>query len=127
MLRHREEPAVRVSRIFLGVRLDCARCHDHPFDRWTQRDFEQVSRFFQAFEIRELNDQNFELLDRVEANRRVPPDELPRFFTSAVPRTAAWRDEFALFVTSCKPFARTYANRIWYQLMGRGIVDPPMT
>jgi hypothetical protein len=34
LLRYPDEPVVKVSRAFLGVRLDCARCHDHPFDRW---------------------------------------------------------------------------------------------
>jgi hypothetical protein len=41
-----EEATVAVSRIFLGTQLQCARCHDHPFERWTQRDFYGMAGFF---------------------------------------------------------------------------------
>jgi hypothetical protein len=41
-----EEEAVAVSRIFLGTQLQCARCHDHPFAQWTQRDFYGMAGFF---------------------------------------------------------------------------------
>jgi hypothetical protein len=41
-----EEAAVAVSRIFLGVQLQCARCHDHPYEPWTQRDFYGLAGFF---------------------------------------------------------------------------------
>src|SRR5262249_37302234 len=41
-----EEAAVAVSRLFLGTQLQCARCHDHPFESWTQRDFYGLAGFF---------------------------------------------------------------------------------
>ena len=41
-----EETAVAVSRIFLGTQLQCARCHDHPYESWTQRDFYGLAGFF---------------------------------------------------------------------------------
>jgi hypothetical protein len=41
-----EEAAVAVSRLFLGMQLQCARCHDHPFESWTQRDFYGLAGFF---------------------------------------------------------------------------------
>ncbi len=41
-----EDLAVRVSRTFLGIRMDCAQCHDHPFERWKQRDFQSLAAFF---------------------------------------------------------------------------------
>ncbi len=41
-----EEAAVAVSRVFLGTQLQCARCHDHPFESWTQRDFYGLAGFF---------------------------------------------------------------------------------
>ena len=122
LLRHRQEPAVKVSRMFLGVRLDCARCHDHPFARWTQEDFERFKAFFRTAQFRPVSQRNTRL---TEVPRQATDQNRPRFLTGAQPRTSRWRDELALFVTTCRPFARNFGNRIWYQLMGRGIVDPP--
>src|SRR5947209_12271988 len=41
-----EEAATAVSRVFLGTQLQCARCHDHPFEHWTQKDFFGMTGFF---------------------------------------------------------------------------------
>lgn len=122
LARHRDEPMVQIARSFLGVRIDCARCHDHPFDRWTQDDFQRLKRFFDATEIRQVSDGNYEMLDR-EADRN--PENAPRFLTGSLAGSGAWRQEFALFTVRSKPFARAFANHVWCQLMGRGIVHPP--
>ena len=121
LVTHRDEPAVKVSRIFLGVRMDCARCHDHPFARWTQDDYARFEQFFESMKLRETSNSNIELFESPR-NRN---DDRPRFLTGATPQTTRWRDELALFITTCRPFARNYANRMWYQLLGRGIVNPP--
>jgi hypothetical protein len=121
LLRYPDEPVVKVSRAFLGVRLDCARCHDHPFDRWTQTDFQRMNRFFSAMERQDVSASNVRLVDVV---RDVSPEERPRFLTGAEPRTTQWRAEFALFLTRSRPFARNFANRLWYHFLGRGIVHP---
>jgi hypothetical protein len=122
LLRYPEEPVVKVSRAFLGVRLDCARCHDHPFDRWTQVDFKRMNRFFEATERQDVSASNVRLVDVV---RDVGSgDERPRFLTGAEPKTNQWRAEFALFLTRSRPFARNFSNRLWYHFFGRGIVHP---
>jgi Protein of unknown function (DUF1549)/Protein of unknown function (DUF1553) len=122
LLRHREEPVVKVSRMFLGIRLGCARCHDHPFDRWKRDDFDAFGRFFEGMEIQEVSERNLRLFT---VPREAERDDRPRFLSSARPTTSRWRDELALMLTSCKPFARNYANRMWYHFLGQGIVQPP--
>ncbi len=120
LVRNRDDPVVKVGRMFLGVRLDCAQCHDHPFDRWTQDDYRQMRRFFGQVETRQQNG-SYYVLDEIG---RTGPEQRPVFLTGAKPQTDHWRGELALFVTNSKPFARTFANRVWYHLMGRGIVHP---
>ena len=121
LLARGDEPAIPVSRLFLGVRLDCARCHDHPFDRWTQEDFREFSRFFEGLERSEVSPGN----TRLSEPTRSGDEPAPRFLTGAQPKTGRWRAELAYFLTRSKPFARNFANRIWYHLFGIGIVDPP--
>lgn len=48
-----EEAAVAISRTFLGTQLQCARCHDHPYDKWTQKDFYGVAGFFVRLVVQE--------------------------------------------------------------------------
>ncbi len=121
LARHYQQPVVAVCRSFLGVRIECAQCHDHPFDRWTQQDYQQMARFFEPLRRGERSGA-FTLYDRVPntAGRRPP-----QFLTGATPKTGRYREELALYLTHCQPFARNYANRCWYHLLGQGIVDPP--
>ena len=121
VLRHEEDTSVQVCRQFLGIRLDCARCHDHPFAKWTQEDFTSMARFFERIRTEEVSERNLRVRDQPAGAN----DEKPRFLSGAQPQTSQWRAELSLFVTRSKPFARNFANRIWYDLMGRGIVDPP--
>jgi hypothetical protein len=121
ILHNSVEPAIKISRTFLGIRLDCARCHDHPFDRWTQKDYEDMARFFAPLQKDEIMAGNI----RVRDNPDRAGGAKPRFLTGAQPVTSRWRDDLAYFITTSKPFARAFANRLWYHFMGRGIVDPP--
>jgi hypothetical protein len=119
--RHYANPAAKVSRTFLGVRIHCAQCHDHPFDRWTQEDYRDLTRFFAPLERRSPADGSAILADNVDKARGARP----RFLNGARPVTAQWRGELSLHVRRSREFARAFANRIWYLLLGRGIVHPP--
>jgi len=119
--RYPEEASVKVSRLFLGVRLDCARCHDHPFDRWKEKDFEQMTRFFDSIERRQTGNGPVTIRNRVSNQG----SGNPVFLSGATARTSQWRDELALFITHTNAFAKNYANRLWYQLIGCGIVHSP--
>ncbi|MCA9184862.1 MAG: DUF1549 domain-containing protein [Pirellulaceae bacterium] len=122
VLQHGDDAGVQVARQFLGVRLDCARCHDHPFANWTQDDFAKFSRFFSLVEMTDISRGNIRVTDRL-----AEPDEadMPRFLNGGRPQTSQWRSELALWTIRSRSFARNFANRTWYHFMGQGIVDPP--
>lgn len=115
----RTDPVMRLSRTFLSVQLDCAQCHDHPHDRWTNEDYLAMQRFFQTTQFREVSG------GVAVADRAVPENaEKPVFLTGRRPHTSAWRQELGLMVVQSKPFSRAMVNRTWHWLMGRGIIDP---
>ena len=116
--------AEMVGRVFLGVRLRCANCHNHPLDRWTQDDYHGLAAVFAKLDRGPV----VKLTNRGEVTN-------PRTGQPAIPRlpgegnTAVGVDpriEFADWLT--KPenplFAKAQANRIWKALFGRGLVEP---
>jgi hypothetical protein len=128
-----KEVAQDVSQLFTGIRLQCAQCHNHPFDRWTQDDYYGFVSFFtgvkrkQASEERELyiyNDPNEppakHLLDGHPVPPKFPGGEAPDV-QGKDPRVA-----LAGWLTSKDNglFRQNLANRIWAQFFGRGIVEP---
>ena len=121
LARHYADPVSAVCRSFLGVRIECAQCHDHPFDRWTQEDYAHLKRFFEPMN-RQVQNGTVTISD---STRDPLAQQRPRFLTGAVPRTGRYRQELALYLTNCKPFARNFANRCWYFLLGQGVVNPP--
>jgi hypothetical protein len=139
--------AESVSQVFLGIRLQCARCHNHPFDVWTQDDYYGLAAFFANIQRKELNNQRKDRLDSHEINgdeiiytsgraQMVQPrsgtllaphwlgeSEAPSRFAS--PEGASALDQLADRLTRQNPqFGRNIANRVWFHLLGRGIVDP---
>jgi hypothetical protein len=127
-----------VSEVFTGVRVQCAQCHNHPFDRWTQDDYYGFVSFFTgvkrkvASEEREFfiyDDPNAppakHLLDGHPVPAKFLGGEAPNLKagdgTAKDPRTA-----LAEWLTSKDNalFRENLANRIWAQFFGRGIVDP---
>ncbi|MEZ0230573.1 MAG: DUF1549 domain-containing protein [Planctomycetota bacterium] len=122
--------AARTSRAFLGVRLDCAQCHDHPFSDWKQKDFEGLAAFFGRAQrkgplVVESNDGDYKLQDMKTGQERVVAPEVP-FAPEALEKTGKRRPALARWLTSDKNkyFAKAISNRLWAWLLGRGLIDP---
>ncbi len=121
--------AGRVTRAFLGVRLDCAQCHDHPFAPWKQSDFEGFSAFFGQTHIgfQGVYDGPGEYVveDRKkEVKRTVAP--MVAFSRDLLPKDGTLREQMASWVThKDNPyFARAAVNRVWALLCGQPLVTP---
>ena len=129
-----ENLAASTARLFLGLRLECAQCHNHPFASWTREQFWGFAAFFSSLERRGPADAFLnpvrELPDRREA--AIPGTEkvvAATFLDGQEPqwtfRTPA-RVTLADWITSPENpyFARATVNRMWAQLFGIGLVDP---
>ena len=131
------ELSVRVARVFLGAQIQCAQCHDHPWDRWTQEDFQGINAFFVRLRQRKVKPDDpkdreilvFEapqgeaFLGDGRARRNVPP----KFLDGSVPEKDEPRRE-ALGRLASRPenlrFSRALVNRMWAHFFGRGLVHP---
>jgi hypothetical protein len=124
--------ATSCVRIFLGVRMECAQCHDHPFDRWTQRQFWSQAAFFAGLERKgrgpfaplvEAVDQH---TIRMNDTSKTVPAALLDGSTLADKSQKSPRLGFAEWLTSRRNpyFARAIVNRVWGELMGVGLVSP---
>ncbi len=135
--------AETVGQVFLGVRLQCARCHNHPFDVWTQDDYYGLAAYFGNVAHKEVNNVRRDMLDTHEINgdeiiylSGQPEMVQPRTGLMMEPKAPRGpkprlsgdldaRDDLADWLTrNNRQFARNMANRIWFHLMGRGVVDP---
>lgn len=129
-----EDAAESISQLFLGVRIQCARCHNHPYESITQDDYFALAAYFARVRVHGerfgLDDVQVSLAPTGEV--RHPVTSLPvtpaAFGTNAdVPKVEDdRREKLADWLTSpTNPwFARSIVNRIWYHLLGRGIVEP---
>lgn len=113
-----ENLAAGISRSFLGVRLECAQCHDHPFAKWEQKDFWQFAAFFSA-DGEKTKVAIPDTKEFVEATFLAGEKYQPKSGVTV-------RQELARWLTSRENpyFARATVNRLWYHFFGRGIVDP---
>lgn len=129
--------STRVTKTFMGIRLSCAQCHDHPFDSWKQTDFYGFASFLAraqvTYKTRHGDGEGAILgVTDVPYGDGLTPNDPdftapvpPKFLGGKTPATNLWRQEFAVLVTKDPQFARAFVNRTWTQLMGRGIVHPP--
>lgn len=129
-----EELAAATSRLFLGVQLDCAQCHNHPFDRWQQQDFWGLAAFFARVRRPSVEGGSpvLRLVDRETGEVYLPASTEPVAPTFPGGATANSdtdpnrRRVLALWIVSRENpyFARATVNRVWAQLFGRGLVEP---
>lgn len=131
-----ESLAASTSRAFLGVRIECAQCHDHPFDSWKQEQFWQFAAFFANIDRPQasafLTAAN---LREVAGKPEIKIPDTNRLVTAAFlnGKQPDWdqkqlgpRQRLSEWVTSSQNpyFAQATANRVWSLFFGRGIVDP---
>lgn len=132
-----EQLAARTSRVFLGMRLECAQCHDHPFEPWAQKEFWGFAAFFaQISRPRgklEAVSSVMQVRDVDRGDVMLPNSQTvvaPSFLDGAAiqegKRGDARRQQLAKWLTSRQNpyFARATANRVWGLMFGKGIVDP---
>lgn len=120
-----ENLAAATSRVFLGVKIECAQCHDHPFASWKRDQFWQTAAFFSG-----LREQRGERSDRRQIAIPGTGRTVQAMFLDG--KSPEWKSEkssretLADWMTSADNpfFARAAANRVWGQLLGVGVVDP---
>jgi uncharacterized protein DUF1549/uncharacterized protein DUF1553 len=123
-----------VSQLFLGARVQCAKCHNHPFERWTQDNYFGLAAFFNRVQ-RKKSPRGDELLIYLARSGEVTQPRtgkqmkpwLPGQGDVDVSSVSDRRQPFIDWLTSKDNplFAKVEVNRIWSFVMGRGIVDPP--
>lgn len=123
--------AIRTTRAFLGIRIDCVQCHDDKFgDRWKQADFHQLAAFFAPVQtnltgVQDRPGEVHEAQYRGDHETRTVPPVVP-FSADLLPETGTLRQRLAVWTTHPEnlPFARATVNRMWGLLFGRPLVEP---
>ncbi len=150
ILREPEAIMENTTHLFLATRFNCNKCHDHPFERWTQDQYYEMSAYFARLGLRrdpESKDQRVggtavegakplyeEVYDRDQGEvihqrtGQIAPPAFPYPATVSLenPEESSRRDLLAAWITSPDNhyFARSYVNRLWGYLMGVGIIEP---
>jgi WD40 repeat protein/mono/diheme cytochrome c family protein len=136
------------TQLFLAVRFNCNKCHDHPFERWTQDQYYQTAAYFSQFDLKpdpasagrtvggtdvEAPKPLFELVSDSgkgevihDRTKKVAPPKFPYASTYHTANSAPRRAELAEWLTSKDNayFAKSYVNRLWGYLLGTGIIEP---
>lgn len=126
--------AEKTSQLFLGVSIGCARCHNHPLERWKQDDFNGLAAFFSQVRYKNGGPRNNERTLYVDFDRQFQnPDSkkpyLPKPLDGVKLQTSGLTDRrelLAQWVTAKENpwFSRAIVNRMWRNFMGRGFVEP---
>ena len=128
-----ENIATNVSQVFLGVRLECARCHNHPWEKWTQDDFWGFAAFFARMDSKDSyagDESQIILKDRGEVIHPKTEQPVPAKYLDGATEIEHpgedIRDKLAAWITAPENawFARNLVNRLWQHYLGRGFVEP---
>ncbi len=143
--------AESIGQVFLGVRIQCAKCHNHPFDSWRQDDYYGLSAYFSTISRKQIDNNPKDKLDVHEItgdeiisleerkaeiyhpgrSTKVVSSPLRKTLPVSIPPNSTRvsegpLNEVAVWLTQDNEmFDRNMANRIWFQYFGMGIVDPP--
>ncbi len=126
------ELAENVTQAFMGLRLTCARCHNHPLEKWTQDDYYQFANLVARVGQKDgeergdvvVYDNPYGDIEHPRLGRALPPKPLDG--TALRPDEDGRREALASWVTAPENpyFARAIVNKVWANFMGRGLVDP---
>lgn len=131
---HREPDLVmeNTTQLFLGIRFNCNKCHDHPFERWTQDQHWQLASYFSRIGRDKGRSKDEEILKDLNAGEVKNPDTgdvVPPAFPyehGAMPPEGPRRAQLVSWMTAAENpyFATSYVNRLWSYFLGSGLIDP---
>jgi hypothetical protein len=133
VIRDTSTATENVTQLFLGVRFSCAKCHDHPFERWTLNQYYQLGAFFARVGYKPGTQAGDEAVFTKDEGEVMHPKTglavLPAVPVGHAVTTAELSDRraaFAKWLTSADNpyFSRAMANRLWSYFLGKGIIDP---
>lgn len=122
-----------VAQVFMGMRIQCAQCHDHPFDQWTQDDYYSFASFFSQVGRKRAADPRESVIynrNSGEINHPVHKKPMPPKFlggeTPEIKKGTDRREVLADWLASPENpfFARNLANIVWSHFFGQGIIEP---
>lgn len=132
ILSQPDEAARSISQLLLGVRIECAQCHHHPSERWTQADYVGLAGFFTGLKLKKLpnGEQAVVSLEGKDLPHPRSGETVPAHALGAdnadFSTTRDRRRVLAEWMTSAENpyFAKAIANRLWSHYLGRGLVEP---
>ncbi|MCE9527230.1 MAG: DUF1553 domain-containing protein [Planctomycetales bacterium] len=125
------QAASTISQVFLGVRIECATCHHHPYDRWSQTDYYGMTAYFTQLQQKPtpLGDVLLAVGDPATTHPRTGQPITAHPLGRPMPEKNVAGDrriELAAWLTAADNpwFARNMSNRVWSHMLGRGLVEP---
>ena len=125
--------AENVAQVFMGMRIQCAQCHNHPFDRWTMNDYYSFAAFFPQITRKQGEDPRETIVfDKGDGEVKHPVGNRtmkPKFLGGdlpEIPEGKSRREVLAQWIASPENpyFARNLGNIVWAHFLGKGIIEP---